>query len=96
MLAAEPPSGTSEPRHHFVEDEQDAVAVADLTDGGEVAGGGTSTPLAPVTVSRISRGDGLRPLVLEDLLEVRAAGGYGAVFAWPAARSNASARCLSY
>ena len=75
VLAAEPPSGAPEPGHHLVEDEQDAVPVADLTDGGEVARRRDEHAVGAGHRLQDHRGDGLGPLVLQDLLEVRAAGG---------------------
>ena len=67
------------PGHHLVEDEQDAVPVADLADGGEVARRRHEHAVGAGDGLEDHRGDGLRALVLQDLLQVRTAGGDGAV-----------------
>ncbi len=73
VLAGEPAAGAAEARHHLVEDEQDPVAVAHVADRLEVAVRGRNDAVRPRHRLHEHRGDGLRPLVLEDLLEVRRA-----------------------
>ena len=73
VLAREPAAGPAEARHHLVEDEQDPVAVAHLADRLEVAVRRRDDAVRPGHGLQEHRGDGLRPLVLEDLLEVRRA-----------------------
>ena len=53
VLAREPLAGAAEAGHHLVEDQQDAVAVADLAHALEVAVGRHDDPFVPVTVSRM-------------------------------------------
>ena len=74
VLAREPLARAPEPGHHLVEDEDDAVPVADLADRLEVAVRRDDDAVRPRDRLQDHRGDVLRALVLEDLLEVRCAG----------------------
>ena len=73
VLAGEPAAGAAEAGHHLVEDQQDAVPVADLADRLQVAVGRRDDAVRARHRLEDDRGDGVRPLVLEDLLEVRRA-----------------------
>ena len=59
------------PGHDLVEDQQDPVPVADLADRLQVAGRRRDDPVRPGHGLEDHGGDGVRALVLEDLLEVR-------------------------
>ncbi len=74
VLAGEPAACAPEADHDLVEDQQDAVAVADLADRPQVAVGRHEDAVRPRHRLHEDGGDGVRPLVLQDLLEVRAAG----------------------
>src|SRR5439155_488328 len=68
----------AEAGHHLVADEHDPVPVADLTDRLQVAVGRDDDPIRPGDRLEDHGGDGVRALVLEDLLQVRRAGAHGA------------------
>ena len=78
VLAREPAAGPAPARHHLVEDEQDAVAVAHLPDRLEVAVRRDDDPVRADDRLEDDRGHRVRALVFEDLLEVRAARADGA------------------
>ena len=77
-------AGAAEAGHHLVADQQDAVAVADLADRLQVAVGRDDDPVRAGDRLEDDGGDGVRALVHEDLLEVRAAGADRARIGWPA------------
>ena len=82
----EPAPGAAEAGQDLVEDEQDAVAIADLADRREVAGRRHEDAVGAGHGLEDHGGDRLRPLVLQDLLQVRTAGGDGAVVGVPGGR----------
>ena len=73
MVAREPPAGTAETGHHFVEDEQDPVAVAHLADRAQVALRRHDDAVRARDRLEDDGSDSLRVLVGEHLLEVRSA-----------------------
>src|SRR5262249_62262116 len=78
VLAGEPLARTPEAGHHLVADQQDPVTVADLADRFQIPVRGDDDAVRADDRLEDHRGDVLRALVLEDLLEVRAAGADGA------------------
>ena len=74
VLAREPLAGAAEAGHHLVADEQDPVPVARLADRLQVPVGRDDDPVRAHDRLEDDRGDGVRALVLEDLLQVRRAG----------------------
>ncbi len=73
VLAGEPPAGTTEARHDLVENQEDPVPVADLADRLQIARRWRDDPVRAGHGLEDHRGDRVRALVLEDLLEVRRA-----------------------
>jgi hypothetical protein len=73
VLASEPLAGASEPRHDLVADQEDAVAVAHLSDRLQVALRRDDNPVRPDYRLEDDRGHLVGALVLEQLLEMRAA-----------------------
>ena len=69
--AANQLAGAAEARHDLVEDEDDAVPVADLPHSGEVAGRRHHDPGGAGHRLQDDRGDRLRPLEGDGLLQVR-------------------------
>ena len=79
----------SKPGEDLVEDEQDAVAVADLADRREIAGRRHEDAVGAGHGLEDDGGDRLRPFVLQELLEVRTAGGDGTGIGVPGGRVEA-------
>jgi len=71
VLDAEPLPGAAEAGHDLVDDEEDAVPVAERAEPLEVAGRRDDEPGRPDDRLEEDRGDVLRPLVPDDLLDVR-------------------------
>ena len=78
VLAGKPLPGAPEPRHHLVEDQQDAVPVADLAHALEVAVRRDDDAVRAGDGLEDDRRNGVGALVLENLLEVRCAGAHRA------------------
>ena len=78
VLAGKPATGAPEAGHHLVADEQHAVAVADLADRLQIAVGGHDDAVGAGDRLEDDGSHGVRPLVLENLLQMGAAGAYWA------------------
>ena len=74
VVAGEPLAGAAEAGHHLVQDQQDSVPVAGLSDRLQVAVGRDDDPVRADDGLEDDGGDRVCALVLEDLLEVRRAG----------------------
>ena len=69
MVDREPAAGPPEARHDLVADHEDAVAVADLADALEVPVGRDEDAVRADDGLEEDRGDGVRALVADDVLE---------------------------
>src|SRR5919197_2135571 len=78
VLTGEPATGPPEAGHDLVENEQDAVPVADLADRLQVAVRRRDDPVRPGDRLEEHGGNGVRTFVLEDLLQMRCARADGA------------------
>jgi len=70
LLESEPAAGAPEAGHHLVADQDDAVAVGDLPHAGEVARRWHHDPSGPGHRLEQDARDRLRPLRLDDPLQV--------------------------